>query len=143
MRSSTSIVPVQQFWEKKLDILTNALTMHDEMKKLKKGDYSGPTLDRSRYLVLRNTAIAGNPRQTEEYRDKCCCQEPSSGRVAAGASLQDVRHRRIKGEDAHELQCLAVFVPMFNCVGTPDQLLLESHVRRLPPKKNNFNHVTH
>ena len=27
----------------------------DWMRKLKKGDYSGPTLDRSRYLNLRNT----------------------------------------------------------------------------------------
>jgi hypothetical protein len=41
------------------------------MKKLVEGDFSGPTLDRSRYLTLRNQVIAGNPRQTEEYRKLC------------------------------------------------------------------------
>ena len=32
------------------------------MRKLTEGDYSGPTLDRSRYLVMRNATIEGNPR---------------------------------------------------------------------------------
>ena len=41
------------------------------MKKLKGGDYSGPTLDKTRYLNLRDTPIVGNPRQTEEYRKMC------------------------------------------------------------------------
>eukprot|EP00973_Karenia_brevis_P025199 3475826-Karenia_brevis.AAC.1 len=41
------------------------------MEKLRQGDYSGPTLDRSRYLALRNTAVEGNPRQTEAYRQQC------------------------------------------------------------------------
>ena len=41
------------------------------MKKLASGDYSGPTLDRSRYLTTRNNSISGNPRQTEEYRRLC------------------------------------------------------------------------
>ena len=41
------------------------------MKKLVEGDFSGPTLDRSRYLTLRGQALAGNPRQTEEYRKLC------------------------------------------------------------------------
>ena len=41
------------------------------MEKLSKGDYSGPSLDRSQYLALRNTVIEGNPRQTEEYRRLC------------------------------------------------------------------------
>ena len=34
------------------------------MKKLREGDYSGPTLDSSRYLSLRNAQVEGNPRQT-------------------------------------------------------------------------------
>ena len=41
------------------------------MEKLEKGDYSGPTQDKSRYLTMRNTTIEGNPRQTEEYRRLC------------------------------------------------------------------------
>jgi hypothetical protein len=41
------------------------------MTKLQEEDYSGPTLDRSRYLVLRNQTIVGNPRQTSEYRTMC------------------------------------------------------------------------
>ncbi len=41
------------------------------MRKLKSGDYSGPVLDRSRYLTLRNQTVQGNPRQTEEYRKLC------------------------------------------------------------------------
>ena len=36
------------------------------MEKLKRGVYSRPRLDRSRYLALRNTEVKGNPRQTEE-----------------------------------------------------------------------------
>ena len=40
------------------------------MAKLRNGDYSGPTLDVSRYLAMRNQEIKGNPRQTEEYRKK-------------------------------------------------------------------------
>ncbi len=42
------------------------------MKKLQDADYSGPTLDRSRYLSMRNTAIEGNPRHTKDYRTQCC-----------------------------------------------------------------------
>ncbi len=42
------------------------------MKKLDEGDYAGPSLDRSRYLTLRNEAVKGNPRQTPEYRKMCC-----------------------------------------------------------------------
>ena len=38
------------------------------MQKLREGDYSGPTLDVSRYLTLRNQEVKGNPRQTAEYR---------------------------------------------------------------------------
>eukprot|EP00973_Karenia_brevis_P017592 2413758-Karenia_brevis.AAC.1 len=41
------------------------------MEKLRQGDYSGPTLDRSRYLALRDKAVEGNPRQTEAYRQQC------------------------------------------------------------------------
>ena len=41
------------------------------MAKLEKGDYSGPTLDRSRYLCMRNSTIERNPRQTEAYRQMC------------------------------------------------------------------------
>ena len=41
------------------------------MKKLTEGDYSGSTLDKSRYLIMRNYTIEGNPRQTEEYRRRC------------------------------------------------------------------------
>ncbi|MDP7560802.1 MAG: hypothetical protein QF745_09705, partial [Planctomycetota bacterium] len=41
------------------------------MKKLKSEDYSGPVLDRSRYLTLRNQEVLGNPRQTAEYRKLC------------------------------------------------------------------------
>ena len=41
------------------------------MDKLASGDYEGPTLDRSRYLTMRNKDIVGNPRQTEEYRRLC------------------------------------------------------------------------
>jgi hypothetical protein len=41
------------------------------MKKLEDEDYSGPTLDRSRYLTMRNAIIDGNPRQTEDYRKMC------------------------------------------------------------------------
>ena len=45
---------------------------HEEwMRKLSSGDYSGPVIDVSRYLSLRNQKIHGNPRQTEEYRDQC------------------------------------------------------------------------
>ena len=42
------------------------------MDKLRRGDYSGPALDTSRYLVMRNARIEGNPRQTDEYQEKCC-----------------------------------------------------------------------
>jgi hypothetical protein len=41
------------------------------MKKLRAGDYAGPTLDRSRYLCMRNSTIEGNPRQTKEYQKMC------------------------------------------------------------------------
>ena len=41
------------------------------MAKLEKGDYSGPTLDRSRYLSMRNSTVDGNPRRSEEYRQMC------------------------------------------------------------------------
>eukprot|EP00973_Karenia_brevis_P081515 11300327-Karenia_brevis.AAC.1 len=41
------------------------------MDKLRQGDYSGPTLDRSRYLAMRDKAVEGNPRQTEAYRQQC------------------------------------------------------------------------
>ena len=41
------------------------------MGKLEAGDYSGPELDRSRYLSLRDSEVKGNPRQTEEYRKMC------------------------------------------------------------------------
>ena len=41
------------------------------MRKLREGDYSGPTLDSSRYLSLRNAQVEGNPRQTEAYRALC------------------------------------------------------------------------
>ena len=41
------------------------------MQRLAAGDYSGPTLDRSRYLVMRKVVIEGNPRQTEEYHRLC------------------------------------------------------------------------
>eukprot|EP00973_Karenia_brevis_P077230 10728157-Karenia_brevis.AAC.1 len=41
------------------------------MEKLRQGDYSGPTLDRSRYLAMRDKAVEGNPRQTEAYRQQC------------------------------------------------------------------------
>ena len=41
------------------------------MEKLASGDYSGPTLDSSRYLQMRNKEVVGNPRQTDEYREKC------------------------------------------------------------------------
>eukprot|EP00973_Karenia_brevis_P017107 2348348-Karenia_brevis.AAC.1 len=40
------------------------------MEKLRQGDYSGPTLDRSRYLAMRDKAVEGNPRQTEAYRQQ-------------------------------------------------------------------------
>ena len=42
------------------------------MDNLRMGDYSGPVLDASRYLSMRNRPIEGNRRQTEEYRQKCC-----------------------------------------------------------------------
>ena len=42
------------------------------MNRLRSGDYSGPVLDESRYLSLRNQQVVGNPRQTEEYRKRCC-----------------------------------------------------------------------
>ena len=41
------------------------------MRKLSAGDYDGPPLDRSRYLLMRNEPVRGNPRQTEEYRKAC------------------------------------------------------------------------
>eukprot|EP00973_Karenia_brevis_P052217 7255683-Karenia_brevis.AAC.1 len=41
------------------------------MEKLRQGDYSGPTLERSRCLALRDKAVEGNPRQTEAYRQQC------------------------------------------------------------------------
>eukprot|EP00973_Karenia_brevis_P061763 8589373-Karenia_brevis.AAC.1 len=41
------------------------------MEKLRQGDYSGPTLDRSRYLAMRDKAVEGNPRQNQAYRQQC------------------------------------------------------------------------
>eukprot|EP00973_Karenia_brevis_P066282 9212248-Karenia_brevis.AAC.1 len=41
------------------------------MEKLRQGEYSEPTLDRSRYLALREKAVEGNPRHTEAYRQQC------------------------------------------------------------------------
>ena len=57
------------------------------MKKLEDKDYGGPSLDRSRYMALRDIPIQGNPRQTEEYRRLCKeavgdGDEPDKGRYA-------------------------------------------------------------
>ena len=42
------------------------------MRKLEEENYSGPTLDRTRYLALRHCDVQGNPRQTAEYGKMCC-----------------------------------------------------------------------
>ncbi len=41
------------------------------MRKLREGNYEGPTLDSTRYLNLRNETVKGNPRQTDEYQKLC------------------------------------------------------------------------
>ena len=63
------------------------------MAKLKAGDYEGPTLDRSRYLALRNTEVKGNPRQTNEYRQKCL------EAVGVGEKPDWERYKHLKEED--------------------------------------------
>ena len=41
------------------------------LQRLEAGDESGPAFPEDRYLSLRGIKIEGNPRQTEEYRQKC------------------------------------------------------------------------
>ena len=58
--------------ERRVTPETVAAAREHWLTKLESGDYSGPELDRSRYLTLRNTEVEGNPRQTEDYRRMCC-----------------------------------------------------------------------
>ena len=41
------------------------------MKKLATKDMSGPDFPVAQYLQLRDQRVDGNPRQTQEYREKC------------------------------------------------------------------------
>ena len=63
------------------------------MEKLRRQDYSGPTLDRSRYLALRHNAVEGNPRQTDEYRKMCC------DAVGVGAKPDKERYAHLQEAD--------------------------------------------
>ena len=63
------------------------------MKKLEAKDYSGPTLDSSRYLVMRDSTIEGNPRQTEQYRKMC------RDAVGLGEKPDKERYRHLEDAD--------------------------------------------
>ena len=63
------------------------------LAKLTAGDYSGPILDRSRYLALRAVQVQGNPRQTEEYRESC------ADAVGVGDKVDWERYKHFKQED--------------------------------------------
>ena len=63
------------------------------MKKLAAGDYSGPKLDESRYLSLRNEQVKGNPRQTAEYR-KLCLEA-----VGVRKKYDEERYAHLKADD--------------------------------------------
>ncbi|MDP7559647.1 MAG: hypothetical protein QF745_03810, partial [Planctomycetota bacterium] len=63
------------------------------MTKLKNGDYSGPVLDSTRYLTLRNQTIEENVRQTEGYRTLC------TEAVGVGEIPDMERYAHLKPED--------------------------------------------
>ena len=63
------------------------------MKKLHEGDYSGPTLDRSRYLNLRGESVKGNPRQTDEYQKMC------QAAVGVGEEYDQKRYSHLQPAD--------------------------------------------
>jgi len=67
------------------------------MNRLHADDYEGPPLDTSRYLTLRNEVIQGNPRQTEQYRDKCC------EAVGLGPKPDKDRYAHFKHDEDFEL----------------------------------------
>ena len=64
------------------------------MDKLKAGDYSGPTMDESRYLRLRDEPVVGNPRQSEEYQKKCL------EAVGVGETLDRERYKHLSDDDS-------------------------------------------
>ena len=41
------------------------------LKKLHAGDLDGPVLREAQYIRLRTSPVVGNPRHTEEYKDRC------------------------------------------------------------------------
>ena len=68
------------------------------MQKLANKDYSGPVLDRSRYLELRGAPVVGNPRQTDEYRDKSV--------EAVGVGSKPDMEKRYKHLTLHDIEVL-------------------------------------
>ena len=50
-------------------------------------------MDATRYLSLRDEVVKGNPRQTEEYRDRCC------EAVGVGKVPDRERYKHLKAED--------------------------------------------
>ena len=82
------------------------------MRKLREGDYSGLTLDSSRYLSLRNAQMEGNPRQTEAYKARC--------REAAGVGEKPDRERYAHLADA-DFDCIRWVVSRGSgCMWLPD-----------------------
>ena len=47
-------------------------TLSPWLIKLRAGDLRGPELCQDQYLRLRGEALDGNPRMSEEYKDRCC-----------------------------------------------------------------------
>jgi len=63
------------------------------MARLRSGDYEGPQLDTARYLELRGERIHGNPRHTEEYKDRC------AEAVGVGEEPDRERYKHLKDAD--------------------------------------------
>ena len=63
------------------------------MTQLASGNCEGPELDASRYLIMRDQPIIGNPRQTEEYRKMC------REAVGVGDTPDRERYAHLKDED--------------------------------------------
>ena len=67
------------------------------MARLAAGDLGGLDLDKAQYMELRGSTIEGNPRATEEYKQKCV------EAVGLGAVPDPARYSHISGEGNFEL----------------------------------------
>jgi hypothetical protein len=70
---------------------------------LKIGNYGGPVIDTSRYLQPRDGEVKGNPRVTQEYKDKCC-EAIGLGVPEKGIKPDLTRYAHLSPEDLEALR---------------------------------------